>query len=218
MRKFFLIMPLVALASLVVFVSCNDDVTELKRPNEKKEYSKLEVKSAIKNTVKELYDSRYEVNDVDIITSLEKQLPGISFTTPQTRVNSNKEVAEGAKFILDKMQNACKGNFDSKEEYEYQMFRILESNKSLLTEEEYKQFEVVLFVSSEILDIYLQKKIVTKGWWASWGKCVAGILGGAGTEGLAGAAVGSVVPGLGTAAGAVVGAVSGGLTGAALAC
>jgi len=56
------------------------------------------------------------------------------------------------------------------------------------------------------------------GWWSCWGKCVAGIAGGAITGGLGGAAVGSVVPVLGTGWGAALGAIGGGLTGAATFC
>ena len=55
-------------------------------------------------------------------------------------------------------------------------------------------------------------------WWTSWGKCAAAILGGAGTGGLGGAAVGSAVPGLGTLAGAIAGAISGAFTGAVAGC
>lgn len=65
------------------------------------------------------------------------------------------------------------------------------------------------------------------GWWESWGRCLAGILGGMGTGaltfGLAGAAVGTIVlPVIGTVSAGVVGAVaaavSGALTGAATFC
>lgn len=66
-----------------------------------------------------------------------------------------------------------------------------------------------------------------RGWWTKWGKCAAGVLGGAGTGaltfGLGGAAVGTVtVPVLGTISaglvGAVGGGIAGGLTGAAEYC
>ena len=65
------------------------------------------------------------------------------------------------------------------------------------------------------------------GWWKSWGKCAAGIVGGAGSVGLGGflggAAVGTVtLPVVGTVSAAVVGgvggAIFGGLAGAASAC
>ncbi|MFF1995369.1 Blp family class II bacteriocin [Bacillus mycoides] len=61
-------------------------------------------------------------------------------------------------------------------------------------------------------------EIEAGGWWNSWGKCVAGTVGGAGTGGLGGAGIGSAVPGIGTAIGAGVGGVSGALTGAAASC
>lgn len=65
------------------------------------------------------------------------------------------------------------------------------------------------------------------GWWSCWGKCAAGIVGGAGTGaltfGFAGAAIGTVtVPVVGTvsmaAVGAVAGGIAGGLAGAATSC
>lgn len=65
------------------------------------------------------------------------------------------------------------------------------------------------------------------GWWSCWGKCAAGIIGGAGSGalslGLAGAGVGTVtLPLVGTvsgaALGAIGGAISGGLLGAAASC
>lgn len=56
------------------------------------------------------------------------------------------------------------------------------------------------------------------GWWSCWGKCVAGIAGGAITGGLGGAAAGSVIPILGTGWGGLLGAIGGGLTGAATFC
>lgn len=68
------------------------------------------------------------------------------------------------------------------------------------------------------VDVVSANGVTTYGWWGDWGKCAAGIAGGAGTEGLAGAGVGSAVPGIGTATGAAVGGVAGALTGAAAAC
>ncbi|HEK22317.1 MULTISPECIES: hypothetical protein [unclassified Mucilaginibacter] len=68
------------------------------------------------------------------------------------------------------------------------------------------------------LEIEQMQDINGGGWWSSWGKCAAGIVGGAGIGGLGGAAAGSAVPVLGTGAGAVVGVIAGGLSGAAAAC
>jgi len=63
------------------------------------------------------------------------------------------------------------------------------------------------------------KKEECSGWWKCWGKCVAGILGGAATGaltfGFAGAAVGTVtVPVVGTVSAGTVGAIAGGVAGA----
>jgi len=58
----------------------------------------------------------------------------------------------------------------------------------------------------------------TQGWWASWGRCAAGVVGGAGLGALGGGAAGSVIPVLGTTAGLIVGGIAGGLSGAAASC
>ena len=59
----------------------------------------------------------------------------------------------------------------------------------------------------------------SSSWWDSWGKCAAGILGGALMGSLKGASIGTkILPGKGTVIGAIVGAVGGGLVGARLSC
>jgi len=71
------------------------------------------------------------------------------------------------------------------------------------------------------LDIIVDQNIQlksTKGWWDSWGRCAAGIVGGAGLGALGGGAAGSVIPVLGTTAGLIVGGIAGGLSGAAASC
>ena len=52
------------------------------------------------------------------------------------------------------------------------------------------------------------------GWWSCWGKCAAGIIGGAGT----GALVGCGVATIGCGAGAIIGGIFGALVGAAASC
>ena len=52
------------------------------------------------------------------------------------------------------------------------------------------------------------------GWWFCWGKCAAGIIGGAGT----GALVGCGVATIGCGAGAVIGGIFGALVGAVASC
>lgn len=68
------------------------------------------------------------------------------------------------------------------------------------------------------LDIISPKVFQSKGWWDSWGKCAAGIVGGVIGGGLVGGAAGSVIPILGTTGGLIVGGIGGGLAGAAEYC
>ncbi len=67
-------------------------------------------------------------------------------------------------------------------------------------------------------DLFSPNNHLKAGWWDDWGKCAAGILGGAGGGALGGGAAGSVIPGVGTLAGGIIGGISGALTGAAAAC
>jgi len=56
------------------------------------------------------------------------------------------------------------------------------------------------------------------GWWSSWGKCAAAIVGGAGLGALGGAAAGAPVALIGAIPGAIAGGIFGGLSGAAAGC
>jgi hypothetical protein len=68
------------------------------------------------------------------------------------------------------------------------------------------------------LDILSPNNHNIRGWWASWGRCAAGIIGGAGLGALGGGAAGSVIPIVGTVGGMITGGISGGLSGASAAC
>ncbi len=143
---------------------------------------------------------------------------------------SSKEYKE---FALDFIDASI---YSSKEEYQNHLFNLLENVKNSNINISEKQILVdnILLTSAFVdwMDTLTSKNksntfAKKKSWWNSWGKCVAGILGGAGTGaltfGLAGAAVGTVaLPVVGTvsagAVGAIGGAISGGLTGAAASC
>ena len=75
-----------------------------------------------------------------------------------------------------------------------------------------------LSISGEEEDNLNPQIKVKCNWWCRWGKCAAGILGGAGLGALDGAAAGSILPGLGTVAGGIIGGIAGGLVGGAAAC
>lgn len=83
------------------------------------------------------------------------------------------------------------------------------------------------WMEAESHTVVLSGGLKCDGWWKCWGKCAAGIVGGAGVAGLGGAFLGGagctmVVPIIGTVAcgvvGGIAGAVFGGLGGAAAAC
>jgi hypothetical protein len=67
-------------------------------------------------------------------------------------------------------------------------------------------------------DLILRSGVASNGWWESWGRCAAGVAGGALVGGLGGGAAGSVIPGIGTTAGLILGTIGGGLSGAAASC
>ncbi len=111
--------------------------------------------------------------------------------------------------------------------------RLTEKEKQLA--QVLTDFERQLVIKMQNLnDKYGSVETGKKGWWKSWGKCVASSLGGAITGGVVGcgaiggigAIVGTVVPGPGNAVGAaagcigggIAGAIGGGLSGAALGC
>lgn len=110
--------------------------------------------------------------------------------------------------------------------------RMLASDKDFLLSYivSYKTTLVFINTNADLIDAGFEDPSFggrTQGWWDSWGKCAAGIIGGAGSVGigyaLAGAGAGTVVlPVVGTVSVAVVagvaGAVFGGLAGAAAAC
>lgn len=117
-------------------------------------------------------------------------------------------------FLNSKVKDIKNGNFNFQE-------------KQILLEEIEFQIQLVEMISSLESQYSVNSEFNKKGWWKSWGRCVAGTLGGAltgaGTLGLAGAAIGTVtLPVVGTvsagAVGAIVGGVGGGLTGAAASC
>jgi len=144
---------------------------------------------------------------------------------------SSKEYKEFALELIDA------SSFSSKDGYLNHLTNLLENveNSNLIISEKQVLVDNILLTKAFVnwLDTLTptnKSNVLNKtetSWWSSWGKCVAGILGGAGTGaltfGFAGAVAGTVtLPIIGTVAagtvGAIGGAISGGLTGAALAC
>ncbi|GAB4131709.1 MAG: hypothetical protein OHK0045_09520 [Raineya sp.] len=118
-------------------------------------------------------------------------------------------------------------NFNSSEDFIAHLQNLQEISKNS-TELNFSEIQNILDKSEFMIrlvewiknnqDLFEQSSQKCSGWWSCWGKCVAGIAGGAITGGLGGAAAGSIVPVLGTGWGAALGAVGGGLTGAATFC
>ncbi|WP_294220858.1 hypothetical protein [uncultured Chryseobacterium sp.] len=132
-------------------------------------------------------------------------------------------------------------NFDTETDY---LNYLSELNTTILNSKLVEEEKQVLVNSIEFekqfvslmdkLNNQYPNETERRGWWKSWGKCLAGTLGGAITGGVVGCGgigaigglVGSVVPGAGTAVGAaagcigggIAGAIGGGLTGAATLC
>jgi len=150
---------------------------------------------------------------------------------------SNTELSTIYKDFESKLNTAL--SYTTKEKYLNHLNVLLEDvkNSDLIILEKQLLVDKILLTKDfvnwmEILDNSKSNKInlsnkTESGWWSSWGKCAASILGGAITGGvslgIAGAAVGTVtVPIIGTVAlgvvGAIGGVIGGGLTGAAAGC
>ncbi|WP_020006395.1 hypothetical protein [Salinicoccus albus] len=76
------------------------------------------------------------------------------------------------------------------------------------------QINLVYEQNEDGVEVQLQNLIQPFGWL----QCSLGTAGGIGSGGLAGAGVGSAVPGIGTVAGGIIGGISTGMTGAAASC
>lgn len=149
----------------------------------------------------------------------------------ETKSDISYEVSQYAFEVLSQMQIVNPSDYMTKDNYIASLNMIIDTNADNLTEYEKNALYLTVIVSSEIIELKygggtpLTKAEWwdnTKAWverqWDDWGKCAAGIVGGAGGGFLGGAAAGSAVPWLGTVVGGVVGGISGGLGGAAAAC
>lgn len=174
-------------------------------------------KEAVIKTIDDLYSSKMVVTDSLVQATLVNNLHlDIPFSRTY-HTDSYPQFSKGVLEIYDLLMDVDPMECGTKEEYIARLNDILSEHKFTITEEEYNGLSSSLFISSYIIDLYLQEKAASRSWWKSWGKCACAI-GGAITGGLGGGAAGSVIPGLGTTAGIVVGGIGGGLSGAAAGC
>ena len=180
--------------------------------------NKEDVKAAITKTIDELYASKLEISEDLVRSQLAKNLNNFAVLEVTRSGSEIGKVSQNAKDIVEELCSVDPQQADTKEEYIESLYQILNNKKNNVTSEEFEGIKNSIFISSYIMDLYLNEKGLTRGWWAKWGKCAAGIAGGALTAGLGGAVAGSALPLLGTTAGAIIGAIGGGLGGAAAAC
>ena len=185
-------------------------------------YSKAKTKDELVNQIREDFEIREEVKVYSLseITSNPKLLgDSKEMNTLLIKLNSGIESSKTYVEFLDVLATFEQGarkdlsGDESKNALEYaKLFKeIMEATKNDL------QFH------NRFTSDYEGELV---GWWSSWGKCAAGIVGGTLTGGVAGAGIGGglglllggapVVPG--AIIGGIVGAIGGGLTGAAAAC
>lgn len=224
---------------ILSFTNCQNEVNELPE-NSSLRYKEIEkeVKSDLKsihNKLKEnnsnflkkesIIEAAKSVYSNDL-TKYNSFLNEINTYTLKERKNLNQFQIESVNEIIDYIPNSKSLNdlisfLDSKVEF-YQ-------NKSLdIKDKDYILTYIVTYKASlEFVsnnpnlfsnNVNKNSTFSQRGWWADWGKCVAGTLGGAGTGALGGAAIGSAVPVIGTVAGGIVGGIAGALTGAAASC
>lgn len=208
----------IAILIAVFFISsCSSN--EMEENPQQTIHSEIEAQQVIQKSVKELYPLRAEITNELIIENLSKNFKDENiFNITKSESANEGEVSEAANSVLDKLIEVNPDDFSTKEGYIAGLEKTLEANSASLSKEELGSLNFAIGLSSYIMDLYLENKIQTKGWWQSWGKCVAGILGQTALGALGGAATGSAVPGIGTTVGAIVGGIGGGLNGAASSC
>ncbi len=159
-----------------------------------------------------------EYNNAQLKTTLVSS----SFTDPEINNEINKisqalqnseDPSSFIKFLKNEFDNVKANNNLQPENKDFLLKFIVTYQVSI----EYLSNNLELVASTNGI-VGEKSSLQIESWWTSWGKCAAGILGGAGLGALTGLAAGSVVPALGTTAGAIIGGVAGGLLGAATAC
>jgi hypothetical protein len=211
MKKIFLISTLIIGTTL--FNSCNK--VEIPEEIIKKTIVKDE-RNAIRSLIADLY-GRENVSFSEIASAVCQKFGIDEKEVKFQEGESIADVSDAALSVVDKLSAVDALDFSTHREYLFALDNVLEECRSILTDTEYTALLVSLYVTSDILDqIGINSK---SGWWNRWGRCAAGILGGAGIGALTGAGIAAIPTlGLGVPAGAIIGGISGGLTRAATFC
>lgn len=218
----------------MTFVGCNSD---LRLPNQN-ETTKVKEQTTSRSP---LLKKRKELGTL----ILNRQL-GISKLSEKEFLNKIKELTSTnnitsrslgeetfnknvVKAVLDKINLVNPKKYSTFEDYKDALYKVLDENIKNKSSNDYQITEFVLVISTDLIKnkrSYLEQKGILPrsdgwfkpGWWESWGKCAAAVIGSATTNGLFGAIGGSAAPVVGTVTGAVVGAIGGALIGASSAC
>ena len=205
----------ITVASLFVS-SCN----VIDNPDKEMENACPEV--SVQMLVEEIYENApaasYEEVEQYVITRL-----GISDEDMMTKSNYTSVISDDALQLVTELQQFDPSLYLSKEEYLASLMQKALDFKPFITQREFDSIEAAILISAEVIELKYGNDEETKSFkswvkqqWEDWGRCAAGIIGGAGLGALAGAGIASIPTcGIGAGAGAIIGGISGALSGAA---
>ncbi|MCL2682973.1 MAG: hypothetical protein FWE63_05775 [Bacteroidales bacterium] len=211
MKKIFLISTFFIGSTL--FNSCNK--VEIPEEIIKKTIVKDETRDAIRTLIADLY-GRENLSFSEIKSAVCQKF-GIDEKEVRITENSIANVSDAALSVVDKLSAIDGLDFSTHREYLFALDNVLENSRGVLTDAEYTSLLISLYITSDILDeIGINSK---SGWWNRWGRCAAGIIGGATIGALGGAGIAAIpTAGIGAPVGAIIGGIGGGLLGASGAC
>lgn len=237
----FKIVTTLVLILTVTFVGCTEEYDKFCDTKLSKETRRDSVigKEEIVEAVSILYGSKDVITQSMIVDELGKYtdseiLKCFSDEKTFTRSSVSIDLQEKAKYVIVEIYKLNPLDYKTQDEYFVAIENIVKKYDDYLSNEELQAFDISLDVAYEVTNRYLlehanmemstratkkKENEEEESWWSKWGKCASGIVGGACTEGIAGAGIGYMIGfHAGAAVGAVVGAIGGGLTGASLAC
>lgn len=205
---------LIAMIGLT-FISCNNEVLPSNEPHQIPSVSDMVTDLYLNNP-----DASYDEVEQYVCACF-----GISPSDLRYETKSNNYVSDSALKLVNKMSMVDPSVFDSKADYIYALTEIVNTEASNLNDGELDALIIAISISADVLELQYGG-VDTKGFkdwckeqWENWGRCAAGIVGGAGTGALAGAGIAAIpTVGIGAGVGAIAGGISGALTGAASAC